>query len=84
VPSAPLLPPARVLGARAAAPEHTPRRRRKKGNVGVGDWHVRLRVEYACGGLSYALGIARCGRSACCVLCVLWAMSAAVLGGGGG
>jgi len=29
-----------------------------------------------------ALGVARCGRSAGCVLCVLWVMSAAVLGGG--
>ena len=35
-----------------------------------------------CGGLSSALGVARCGRSAGCVLCVLWGMSAAVLGGG--
>jgi len=32
---------------------------------------------------SSALGVARCGRSAGCVLCVLWAMLAAVLGGGG-
>jgi len=30
-----------------------------------------------CGGLSSTLGVARCG----CVLCALWAMSAAVLGG---
>jgi len=35
-----------------------------------------------CGDLSSALGVARCGHSAGCVLCVLWAMSAAVLGGG--
>jgi len=35
-----------------------------------------------CGGLSSALGVTRCGRSAGCVLCVLWAMSAAVLGRG--
>ena len=37
-----------------------------------------------CRGLSSALRVARCGRSrsAGCVLCVLWAMSAAVLGGG--
>ena len=34
-----------------------------------------------CRGLSSALGVARCGGSAGCVLCVLWAMSAAVLGG---
>jgi len=32
--------------------------------------------------LSSALGVARCGPSAGCVLCVLWAMSAAVLGVG--
>ena len=36
-----------------------------------------------CGGLSSALEVARCGRSAGCVLCVLWAVSAVVLGGGG-
>jgi len=34
-----------------------------------------------CGGLSSALGVVRCGRSAGCVLCVLWAISAAVWGG---
>jgi len=34
-----------------------------------------------CGGLSSTLGVARCGRSAGCVLCALWAVSAAVLGG---
>jgi len=33
-----------------------------------------------CGGLSSALGVVRCGRSAGCVLCVLWAISAAVWG----
>jgi len=33
------------------------------------------------GGLSSALGVVRCGRSAGCVLCVLWAISAAVWGG---
>jgi len=38
-------------------------------------------VGASAGGLSPALGVARCGRSAGCVLCVLWAMSAAVLGG---
>ena len=32
-----------------------------------------------CGGLSSALGVVRCGRSAGCVLCVLWAISAAGL-----
>jgi len=42
------------------------------------------RVGACAGFLSSALGVARCGRSAGCVLCVLWAMSAAVLGGGGG
>jgi len=31
--------------------------------------------------VSSALGVAQCGRSAGCVLCVLWAMSAAVWGG---
>jgi len=31
-----------------------------------------------CGGLSFTLGVARCGRSAGCVLCALWAMSAAL------
>ena len=30
------------------------------------------------------MGVACCGRSAGCVLCVLWAVSAAVLGEGGG
>ena len=34
-----------------------------------------------CGGLSSTLGVARCGRSAGCVLCLLWAISAAVWGG---
>ena len=34
-----------------------------------------------CGGLSSALGVVRCGRSAGWVLCVLWAISAAVWGG---
>ena len=38
------------------------------------------RVGACAGFLSSALGVARCGRSAGCVLCVLWAMSAAVLG----
>jgi len=33
--------------------------------------------------VSTDLGVARCGRSAGCVMYVLWAMSAAVLGGGG-
>jgi len=33
-----------------------------------------------CGGLSSTLGVARCGRSAGCVLCAPWAVSAAVLG----
>ena len=36
-----------------------------------------------CGGLSSALGVARCGRSAGCVLCVLWGVSAVVCVGGG-
>ena len=36
------------------------------------------------GGLSSTLGVARCGRSAGCVLCVLWAVSAAVCVGGWG
>ena len=35
-----------------------------------------------CGGVSSALGVARCGRSAGGVLCVLWGMSAAVCVGG--
>ena len=35
-----------------------------------------------CRGLSSTLGVARCGRSAGCVLCALWAVSAAVFGGG--
>ena len=34
------------------------------------------------GVLSSTLGVARCGRSVGCVLCALWAMSAAVCGGG--
>jgi len=34
-----------------------------------------------CGGLFSTLGVARCGRSAGCVLCALWAVSAAVWGG---
>jgi len=34
-----------------------------------------------CGFFSSALGVARCGRSAGCVLCGLWAVSAAVCGG---
>jgi len=34
------------------------------------------------GGLTSTLGVARCGRSAGCVLCALWAVSAAVLEGG--
>jgi len=34
-----------------------------------------------CRGLSSALGVVRCGCSAGCVLCVLWAISAAVWGG---
>jgi len=34
-----------------------------------------------CGGLSSALGVVQCGCSAGCVLCVLWAISAAVWGG---
>ena len=46
-------------------------------SIGRFEWGRRV-----CGGLSSALGVARCGRSAGCVLCVLWAMSAAVLGGG--
>ena len=33
-----------------------------------------------CGGLSSALGVVRCGCSAGCVLCVLWAISAAMGG----
>ena len=32
--------------------------------------------------LSSTLGVARCGRSAGCVLCALWAVLAAVLVGG--
>jgi len=36
------------------------------------------------GVLSSTLGVARCGRSAGCVLCALWVVPAAVLGGGGG
>jgi len=36
------------------------------------------------GVLSSTLGVARCGRSAGCVLCALWAVPAVVLGGGGG
>ena len=39
-------------------------------------------VGASAGGLSSALGVARRGRSAGCVLCLLWAISAAVLGGG--
>jgi len=39
-------------------------------------------VGASAGGLSSALGVARCGRSAGCVLCVLWGMSAAMLGEG--
>jgi len=35
-----------------------------------------------CGGLSFTLGVARRGRSAGCVLCALWAVSAAVCVGG--
>jgi len=38
-------------------------------------------VGASAGGLSSALGVVRCGRSAGCVLCVLWAISAAVGGG---
>jgi len=34
------------------------------------------------GVLSSTLGVARCGRSAGCVLCALWAVPAAVCGGG--
>ena len=34
------------------------------------------------GVLSSTLGVARCGRSAGCVLCALWAVSAAVCVGG--
>ena len=34
------------------------------------------------GGLSSTLGVTRCGRSAGCVLCALWAVTAAVCGGG--
>jgi len=34
-----------------------------------------------CRNLSSPLGVARCGRSAGCVLCALWAVSAAVCGG---
>ena len=34
------------------------------------------------GALSSTLGVAQCGRSAGCVLCALWAVPAAVLGGG--
>jgi len=49
----------------------------KTGEHGPFEWGRRV-----CGGLSSALGVARCGRSAGCVLCVLWAMSAAVGGGG--
>jgi len=41
------------------------------------EWGQRV-----CGGVSSTLGVAQCGRSAGCVLCVLWAMSAAVLGRG--
>jgi len=33
-------------------------------------------------GFVFTLRVARCGRSAGCVLCALWAVSAAVLGGG--
>jgi len=36
------------------------------------------------GVLSSTLGVARCGGSAGCVLCALWAVPAAALGGGGG
>ena len=49
----------------------------KTGEHGPFEWGRRV-----CGGLSSALGVARCGRSAGCVLCVLWAMSAAALGRG--
>jgi len=35
-----------------------------------------------CGGLSYTPGVAQYDRSAGCVMCELWAMSAAVLGEG--
>jgi len=34
--------------------------------------------------VSSTLGVARCGRSAGCVLCALWAVSVAVVSGGGG
>ena len=39
-------------------------------------------VGASAGFLSSALGVARCGLNAGCVLCVLWAMSAAVCVGG--
>jgi len=42
-----------------------------------------MSLRRVCGGLSSTLGVARCSRSAGCVLCALWAVSAAVLGGGG-
>jgi len=37
-----------------------------------------------CGEVSSTLGVARWGRSAGCVLCALWAVSTAMLGGEGG
>jgi len=43
----------------------------------VVEWGRRV-----CGGLSSTRGVARYGRTAGCVLCALWAVSAAVLGGG--
>jgi len=48
-----------------------------------GTWPIKMFFHFkvVCGGLSSALGVARCGRSAGCLLCVLWAMSAEVWGG---
>ena len=47
--------------------------------------HAHVQIEWGrrvCRGLSSTLGVARCSRSAGCVLCALWAVSAAVLRGG--
>ena len=45
--------------------------------------HILVAVPWKYGNTYSALGIARCGRSAGCVLCVLWDMSAAVCMCGG-
>ena len=48
----------------------------------VNTLYILSGVGASAGVLSSSLGIARCGRSAGCVLCALWAVPAAVFGGG--